>query len=185
MESSAETFWQELRTEFTRIGLDPRRCPATGANTDALPRILARARDLPVGATWRDVFPDFPSAWDPEDPTTWRMPYRPVGDYDYPEWPTGPLVVLALPRSADDASLQLLVSRAREAGHRIYGFALRRPINPDYPVNHADIVLERGTSEQALCEFTAWIELQPPAEVAAIPRLGDEGPTEPRSYHAT
>jgi len=185
MEGLAEDFWQQLHIELRRIGLEPHRCPAAGANTDALPRILVRAKSLSVGATWRDVFPDFPAEWDPEDPATWQMPYRPRGDHDYPEWPTGPLVLLSLPRSADEEDLASLVSHAREAGHRIYGFALIRPANPEYPVNHADIVLERGTSEQALGEFMDWVGLHPSAEVAAIPRIGDEGPMEPRSFHAT
>ncbi len=169
---------QHFRTEFERelqrLGLNIVDVPGLAVGPGGADALLAHVRSLPVGATWRDVFPDMPAHWVPGRPSTWTGRYRPRGPYDYQELPTGPAVHVKWPKQTDRGCLGAFIADARAAGWPIYGGGFIEMTNPEWPTLDAMLVLERGTSEDTLFEFVAWIEEQPRVRLATIPRTGQE-----------
>jgi hypothetical protein len=167
----------QIFAEFERLGLDLAESPYQGmvsSEPGEAERFLSRLRGMQLGLTWWDVFPDIPAHWVPGRPETWTVRYRPLGPYDYQELPTGPAVHVAWPRDTDPECLPAFVSAARDASWPIYGAGFLTVQTPAWPTLDAFVVLESGTSDDALGAFASWVEARPGVELAAIPRTGDE-----------
>ena len=125
-------FGERYRSELNRLGLDEDGSPYGILASDrdgAAEEFLAHLRSLPVGASWRDVFPDLPEHWDLDDPDTWKEPERSLGPFDFPEAPRG---------GATFASLDM--DGNVEAGET----ALREVTDLGIPIYGAGLVLDRG-----------------------------------------
>jgi hypothetical protein len=160
----------EIVLEFERIKLRLEDLPGLVINTGVEHDLLIRLRALPVGATWRDVFPEMPEHWVPGRPETWTKPYRPLGPFDYPALPTGPAVHVYWPHGRKKSPLDDLVREARKAGWPVHGAGLIDKPQSEARQFHAHIVLEHGTDEETFAEFLSWIEEQPQVEIAVITR---------------
>ena len=160
--------------EFERLGLDWREFPFGGlAMGGDLGDFLERLRGMPLGSTWREVFPDIPAHWIENRPETWTRPYRPLGPYDYQDAPGSFTVHVWWTPREDVGRLEALVDEARRSGWPVHGAGLIATVDA---VREADalIVLERGTSEERGHDFITWLEQHPGLHLAAIPRLGTE-----------
>ncbi|GJG88872.1 hypothetical protein tb265_40530 [Gemmatimonadetes bacterium T265] len=162
-------FRDAFERELRRLGLDSRELPGlAGSGDDWHGPLLAHVRALAPGAGWRDVFPDLPPDW-----RGWDAPrrYRPLGPYDYAELPAAPAVHVVWPDGVGTAErLDALVAAARAAGHAVHGAGPHPAGGPE----HAVIVLGRGTSEDALGDFLAWVDARPDVTLATVPRTGAE-----------
>ena len=177
MDRPADQLMKDLRSELERLGLTMEDLPAGGLAGDksALQDWLARLRLAKPGVTWRDVLPDLPAHWVAGRPETWTVPYKPLGPYDYQELPTSPAVHVSWPEKENaDRRLSSLLNAARAAGWPIHGAGLIPSSNPQWPTMDAMIVLERGTTEEELSDFTSWLETQSGIELCSIPRIGPE-----------
>ena len=134
---------------------------------------LAALKRLQPGVTWRDVLPGLPSHWQAGRPETWTTSYRPFGPFDYQELPTGPAVHVSWNQDAPER-LAAIVATARQAGWPIFSAGLVAKPSDTWRTYDAIIVLERGTTEERLYEFAAWIDDQSGFTLATIPRLGTE-----------
>lgn len=66
-----------IDAEYDRLGLDKLKSPnpMLAGTLEGLEGYLENLRALPVGATWRDVYPETPAHWDLDDDETWTHPY--------------------------------------------------------------------------------------------------------------
>ena len=173
----AERALQAIQAEFERLQLDTAAAPFGGLVTSGglpgLERLLSHLRRLPAGATWRDVFPDLPKHWLPGRPETWTSPYHPRGSYDYQELPTSPgIFVFQDVPSQDWDWVATLVAEARAAGWPIYGAG---PPRSETPVpGHANVILERGTSEDVTWAVAEWLDTLPGISLGGVFRTGAE-----------
>jgi hypothetical protein len=170
-------FMATFRLELNRLGLRLEDSPSGGLVTssdEAAAQFLAHLRTLPVGSTWRDIFPDLPMHWDLTDPETWTWPYRPTAEYDYPALPTGPIVMIAWPTDPGPEALPALVAAARAVGLHVYGAGWVPISNPAITERPARVVLDHTTTEAELHAFTAWIDAHPVVQFNGISRYGDE-----------
>jgi hypothetical protein len=177
------SFVERFRRELRRIGLDEARSPygvmASGSD-ETVVEFLAHVSTLPVGATWRDVYPDIPTHWDLADEETWTSAYRPLGPFDYPTLPCGPAVLIRLPdESTEDVLAQLSAAAALE-GWVVYGSGFVPIENPDWPDRLAYVVLDAATTEPRYYEFASWIESRLAVKLAGCIRpVGTQFAPEP------
>ena len=150
MRSPSSEIFRLIIAEFERIGLRTDDLPGLVMDAGAEQEFSARLHALPVGATWRDVFPDMPAHWVPGRPESWTGPYQPLGAYDYQQLPTGPAAHVQWPNGTDRSRLDALVADARQAGWPLYGAGFLEVKNPARRTQDAFLVLERGTSEDVL-----------------------------------
>jgi hypothetical protein len=163
----------QLTAELERLALRWEDLPGGGfmVGSGGLQAFIAHLQKFEPGVTWRQVLPDLPSHWEVAKPETWTAPYRPLGPFDYQQLPTGPVIHVAWHKDGPER-LEELVGQGRAAGWRIYGAGvLPAPPNSEY---HALVVLERGTSEDDLLRFGAWLDKHPDFAVAGFVRLGTE-----------
>ena len=163
----------QCAVEFARLGLRLDHCPYDGLATDggeAAAHFMQRLRALPSPSTWRAVFPDLPAHWDLDDPESWTVPYRPIGTFDYPTLPTGPVVMISWPTAPGDDALRQLHSEARTAGYRIHGAGWVSNSNPAFLRRPARVVLDRTSTDADLHAFTDWIEAHPVARFDGVSR---------------
>jgi hypothetical protein len=179
MTRSGSEIKKEIEAQFERLGLRPDTMPGgglmlAGGGLEDFIQVLKR---LEPGVTWRDIFPDLPAHWEVGKPETWTTPYRPLGPYDYQELPTGPAVHITWSDKVPEP-LDTIVAAARKAGWPVFGAGV---ITGPAPHRRTDamIVLKRGTTEEQLQAFAAWIDTQSGFAVATIPRLGTERYMEP------
>ena len=177
------SFIEKFRHEVRRIGLDEESSPYAGMASDsdeAEVQFLAHVSALPVGATWRDVYPDIPKHWDLADEETWTYPYRPLGSFDYPTLPCGPAVLIRLPLGSTDDDLAQLSATAAVEEWIVYGSGFVPIENPDWPDRLAYVVLGVATTESQYYEFTTWLESRPAVTIAGYTRpVGTQFAPEP------
>ncbi len=157
--SDRQPFFDSLKTEFARLGLDWRDLPglAIAGGPDGEAAFLKRLQELSPGVTWHTILPDLPSHWIPGKPATWTEPYRPLGAYDYPKLPTSPAVMISWARETDRSCLATLVAEARAAGFKIFGAGFRDVPMPDWPTLDAFVVFARRVSSVHVDDFYAWV----------------------------
>lgn len=166
-------FLSQCALEFERLGLQLDDCPYDGLATDggdAAAQFLDRLRALPAPSSWRAVFPDLPAHWDLEDPDSWTVPYRPIGAFDYPTLPTGPVVLISWPTAPSEDALEAWLAEAGAAGFRIHGAGWVPISNPEFVRRPARIVLDRQTTDADLFAFTEWIAAHPPVRYDGVSR---------------
>lgn len=174
---------ERFRRELRRIGLDEESSPygvmASGSE-EAVVEFLAHVSSLPVGATWRDVYPDIPKHWDLANEETWTSAYRPLGPFDYPTLPCGPAVLIRLPRGSTEDALAQLAAAADLKGWVVYGSGFVPIENPDWPDRLAYVVLDLSTTEPQYYEFALWVESRPAVTLAGCTRpVGTQFAPEP------
>ncbi|MCO4098171.1 MAG: hypothetical protein HEQ38_02010 [Gemmatimonas sp.] len=125
---------------------------------------------LPVGATWRDVYPDIPKHWDLADEETWTSPYRPLGSFDYPTVPCGPAVLIRLPLGSTDSDLSQLAAEAAVENWIVYGSGFVPIENPEFPDRLAYVVLHVATTELQYYAFAEWLEKHDAVNLAGCTR---------------
>lgn len=169
-----EDSWpSQIMSELMRIGVDLGSLPEMSFELDE-PGLLERLQSLPVGATWRDVIPHLPAHWDMDDPTTWTIPYLPLGPADYQVLPTGPAILLEWPRTTDPTVLNALVEDAVKASWPIYAGWWMNSDALHMPTSHAYVVLTRDASEEQVHGFLQWLHTRADVQVSAVPRTGAE-----------
>lgn len=167
-------FRTEFERELERLGLNIFDVPGLAIGPGGAEALLAHVRSLPVGATWRDVFPGWPAHWEPGRPRTWTVPYKSLGPFDYPAPPAGPAFYILWSEPGAGPEHEALVQRAVAEGWPIYGGG----ITPKRRAGGVDdlgfVVLPRGTSEDVLGDFEAWIRRQPGVAHTRLYRTEDE-----------
>lgn len=167
------SFVESYRRELGRIGLAEDTSPygvVSSASDEAVAHFLAHVRALPVGSTWRDVYPDIPKHWDLEDEETWTYPFRPLGLFDYQALPCGPAVLIRLPIEATDADLAQLSADAAVKEWIVYGSGFVPIENPDWPDRLAYVVLDVATTEHQYDAFGEWLSLRHSVNLAGWTR---------------
>jgi hypothetical protein len=152
--------WQLIEAEFQRLSLRSDDIPGGGlaiGGDAALAEFLAHLRTLSPGATWRDVLPDLQSHWDLDRPESWTYPYRPIGGFDYPAPPAGPVIMVSCAATRDESIVSRLVDEARTAGFGIYGAGIVAEMGGDTPERLIRMVMVHGTTQAQLDACSAWI----------------------------
>jgi len=175
MEPADRDSRSNLEQELLRIGLSIRSMPAGGlaGASGALEGLVKHIRTLAPGSTWHEVFPDLPKHWIAGRPDTWTGPYRPFGPFDYQELPTSPAVHV-LWESDGPQRLKVLLAAAGKAGFRVHGAGIVAQPPSSSNRYHAFVIMERGTDEAGLEEFSVWVSAQPGFTLVAVPRTGRE-----------
>jgi ribosomal protein S18 acetylase RimI-like enzyme len=175
-----------FKAELRRLGLQLDDYPgaAMAGDYEGFERLIEHMRTLTPPVSWHDVDPDIPAHWVSGRPETWTTKYRRFGQYDYAMPPAGPVVHVHWPRESGPEVLDRLVEDARAAGWRIYGAGIEID-QPDWPTIDAMLVLERGTNDETLMDFVAWLEPRSDAALAAFPRSADSEELIPDSGGAT
>ncbi len=152
--------WVEIEAEFNRLSLHSDDIPGGGlaiGGDEALQQFLAHLRGLSPGATWRDVLPDLPEHWYIDDPESWTFPYHPIGPFDYPRLPAGPVIMTSCGVEHDESIVRRVIDDARVAGFAIYGAGIAGEMSGETRERLIRIVMEHGTTEEPLSAFTQWI----------------------------
>jgi hypothetical protein len=177
---SAQDYLSAIIVELERLGLSiedwPYDAMATSGSDPLAPLAewLDHLRTLQPGVTWHEADPELPTHWVPGEPDTWTTPYCPFGPYDYQQLPTGPAVHVSWKQAGSAEALAVLVEDARGAGFAVYGAGPIDEVNTRGTEYDAFVILEAGTSDDALGRFIEWLEERTAPILAAVPRTGFE-----------
>jgi hypothetical protein len=154
------SFRLQCLQEFKRLGLDEAMCPYDGMATSggaAEAKFLSHLRELAVGATWRDVYPDIPEHWDLADPDTWTYPERALGAFDYPSPPRGSAVFASLDGRGEIAAGTAALDGIASLGIPIFGAGMVL----DRGAPHLYVVLPIGAPNEHVERLANFLREQP------------------------
>ncbi len=154
------SFRLQYLQELDCLGLDEAMCPYGGmasSGVAAEEEFLSHLRELAVGATWRDVFPDLPEHWDLADPDSWTYPQRSLGPFDYPSPPRGSAVFASLDGHGDVAAGIAALDGITSLGIPIFGAGMVL----DRGAPHLYVVLPLGAPNEHVEELANFLREQP------------------------
>ena len=167
--SSPHDYLRAIAAEFKRLGLRFEDGPysdglAVAGTGEEAERVLAswlqHLQSLQPGASFHEADPELPVHWLPGQSNTWtsRRRFVPLGEFDYQHPPAGPALSISWPRGATQDDLNAFVSAARQRGVAVYGAGAEDPLNWPGHRYHAIIILDAGTTAEAVEDFLEWAD---------------------------